>query len=167
MSWLSLIPMPSLAVVKAVGIAAVLAVTFAGGWSVNGWRIHSETQAQELQRRTDATQAERENRRTETLRNTNVIEAQNAQAKRTQTLALAAAAARTESDGLRSDIAAARAELPSRAPDACPDYAAATDGLLDAVAAGVTRLSAVGADIAAKANGHASDAMTLQQAWPK
>jgi len=152
--------------IKALAVTAVLATCFGAGWSVNGWRIHSQNQAQELQRRTDAAQAERENRRTETLRNTNVIEAQNAQAKRTQTLALAAAAARTESDGLRSDIAAARAELPSRAPDACPDYRAAANELLGTVEAGAARLSQRGADIAAKADGHASDAKTLTDSWP-
>ena len=153
--------------IKALAVTAVLATCFGAGWSVNGWRIHSQNQAQELQRRTDAAQAELENRATEHRRSTNVIEAQNAQAKRTQTLALAAAAARTESDGLRDDLATARAGLPSPAPDASGNNPSAESRLLDTMAAGIERLSQRGEEIARAANGHASDTLTLQQAWPK
>lgn len=153
--------------IKALAVTAVLATCFGAGWSVNGWRKDSATQAEALARAAQAAQAERENRATEHRRSTNVIEAQNAQARRAQALQAAANSARDESDRLRDDLATARAELPSRANDACPDYAAAADQLLGAVETGVARLSQRGADIAAKADGHASDYQTLADGWAK
>jgi len=162
-----MIPLPSIAAIKLAGFAIAIASAFGAGWSVNGWRIHSQTQAADLARAQAATESERENRATESRRSINVIEAQNAQAQRTRTLQAAADRAHAESDGLRSDIAAARAELSSRPPDACADHASASSGLLDTMAAGIERLAQTGAGIAAKADGHASDTLTLQQAWPK
>ncbi len=153
--------------IKALAVTAVLATCFGAGWQVNGWRKDSATQAEALARAAQAAQAERENRATEHRRSTNVIEAQNAQARRAQALQAAANSARDESDRLRDDLHAARAELSSRSPDACADNAAAASRLFDAMEAGVTRLSERGAEIARAANGHASDTLTLQQAWPK
>lgn len=153
--------------IKLAVTAIAIASAFGAGWSVNGWRIHSQTQAADLARAQAATESERENRATESRRSTNVIEAQNAQAQRTHTLQAAADRAHAESDGLRSDIAAARAELSSRPPDACADNDSASSGLLDTMAAGIERLSKRGEQIAREANGHASDSLTLQQAWPK
>lgn len=103
---------------------------------------------------------ETENRRMESLRAGKVIEAQNAQAKRTQTLQAAAAGARTESAGLRDDIAAIRASLPSTPGDASGNAASTAAGLLAECAAAYQGL-------AAAADGHYSDTLTLQQAWPK
>lgn len=162
-----MIPLPSLITLKLAGAALAIAAAFASGWSVNGWRIHSATQAQELARSEQAIQDERENRRTESLRQKNVIEAQNAQNKRNQGLALDAAANRSAVAGLSGDLEAVRAELSGRTGDACPDYAAAADQLLGAVETGVARLSQRGADIAAKADGHASDYQTLADGWAK
>lgn len=112
---------------------------------------------------TQATQdrdTERENARNASLRQTNVIEAVNAQTKRTQSLAASAAAARTESDGLRDDLAAVRAALPSATPDASRDAAATSGELLNQCARAYQEL-------ASKADSHASDTLTLQSAWPK
>lgn len=149
------------------GAALLLALSHTMAYKTGKTAVTAKWQAADLQRMAQAADAERENRATESRRSTNVIDAQNAQAKRTQTLALAAASARTESDGLRSDLAAARSELPSRTTDASTDYANAADQLLGAMEAGAARLSQRGADIAAKADGHASDYQTLADGWAK
>lgn len=162
-----MIPIPSAAALKALAVAAVLAATFATGWQVNGWRKDSATQAEALARAAQAAQAERENRATERRRSTIVIEAQNAQARRAQALQAAADNARDESDRLRDDLATARAGLPSPAPDASGNNPSPENRLLDTMAAGIERLSQRGEEIARAANGHASDTVTLQQAWPK
>lgn len=153
--------------IKALAVTAVLATCFGAGWQVNGWRKDSATQAEALARAAQAAQAERENRATEHRRSTNVIEAQNAQARRAQALQAAANSARDESDRLRDDLATARAGLPSPAPDASGNNPSAESRLLDTMAAGIERLSQRGEEIARAANGHASDTLTLQQAWPK
>ena len=177
-----MIPMPSISILKALAVAAILASTFGAGWQVNGWRIHSATQAEARERAEQAdqenreraaqsAQAERENRTTESRRSTNVIEAINAQTHRAHILQAAAADSRTAANSLRDELNAARhadhADLPRTNGDASADHASSADRLLDAMEAGVTRLSERGAEIARAANGHASDTLTLQQAWPK
>lgn len=107
-----------------------------------------------------AAEQEAENRKLEAKRQTNVIEAQNAQAKRTQTLQASAAGARSELDRLRDAVASIPADLPSTAGNAGSNPASAAPGLL-------AECSRAYQELAAKADGHFSDALTLQQAWPK
>lgn len=149
------------------GAGLLLAVAFSAGWAVNGWRLQSASQQAEIQRQADAVQAECEHRRTDTLRQTNLIEAQNAQTKRIQTLATHLAAVRAESVGLRDDFTDLHAQLPAESAPASANHWAALAELLRAVEAGAIRLSERGADIAGKADGHASDALMFQQGWPK
>lgn len=65
-----------------------------------------------------------------------------------------------ERDGLRDELAAARASLPSRSHQACIERANALD---DVFGACVERYR----DLAGKATGHLNDALKLDQAWPK
>lgn len=80
--------------------------------------------------------------------------------KRAQVNAAAAASARRTADSLRDDLAAARADL-SRAADAAVRQYAATLGTVFGECA-----AALG-ELAGKAQGHASDALTFEQSWPK
>lgn len=79
--------------------------------------------------------------------------------RRAQANATAAAGARTERDQLRNDLADARARLPTLSHQACLVRAAALDAVLDQCAGAVESL-------AGKADRHANDAMTLNEAWP-
>jgi hypothetical protein len=146
-------------------IAAVM--SFGAAWQTQEWRWESKTQAAEIERQHAAAEDERENRANERRRSTNVIEAQNANARRTQILVADASASRASVDGLRSDLYASRAELSSRTTDSCPDSLAATDQLLQTVGDGIDRLAGAGARIAGEADGHASDSLMYQQGWPK
>lgn len=80
-------------------------------------------------------------------------------AQRAQRNAAAAAAAQSELDGLRDDLAAGRLDLPSRSHQACLDRAATLDTVFGQCARDLEAL-------ARKAQGHANDAMTLDEAWP-
>lgn len=122
--------------------------------------VQAQWDAAKLVQAEAAQKAEAANRATESRLKTQVIEAQNENQNRIKKLQLAATAARTESDGLRDDLAAVRSQLPSLAADAVRQYAAtATDVLNDC--------QRNYQELAAKADGHASDALMYQQAWPK
>lgn len=70
-----------------------------------------------------------------------------------------AARARGVADRLRNDLATARATLPSAACSAVREYTATVNELFGECAATAGRL-------AEAADGHAADALMLQQAWP-
>lgn len=143
-------------------VAALIAgaVAASGAWQVQNWRWTSRTQADDLARQAALLESTREARRIESARNLNLLEAINAQTTRARNLAADAAAARAESGRLRDDLATITARLPS--PAACP-------GIEPAAAATQLLAECAGAyqDLAVKADGHASDSLMLQQAWPR
>lgn len=75
-------------------------------------------------------------------------------------LARDARSARAAADGLRDQLNAAARSLPGATCDAARDYATAANDVFGQCAAAITEL-------AQQADGHASDALTLQQAWPR
>lgn len=79
--------------------------------------------------------------------------------RRAKANAAAAADARSELDGLRNDLADARARLPSLSHQACLDRASALETVFAQCAGDLEGL-------ARKADGHANDAVTLDDAWP-
>lgn len=89
-----------------------------------------------------------------------VQEALNAANTRAQKAQAAADAARRTVDSLRDDLSTARADLPSASCSSIREYAATLNGIFGECSREVERL-------AAAAQGHASDALTLQQAWPR
>ena len=103
-----------------------------------------------------------------------MIKARQAEASHTETLnqallnestratqnRIAADRARAERDGLRNQIASARSAIPHAAEAAIRAYAAAATDVFD-------QCTARYIDVAAAADGHASDALMLQQAWPQ
>lgn len=80
--------------------------------------------------------------------------------RRAQANASAAAGARTELDRLRGDLADAQSKLPTLSHRACLNRAATLDAVF-------SHCAGVAEDLARKAGGHANDAMTLNEAWPK
>lgn len=87
-------------------------------------------------------------------------EAVNAAAQREKKLRSDLAAARATGNGLRDDLAAARSDLSRASVTSLRAYTATLGAVFSECTAEVERL-------AAAAQGHASDALTLEQAWPK
>ena len=145
-----------------IALAVAAALAFAGLFlyraGAAGVRVKWDASIIEQQKFAAAQEAD--NRKLENKRQTNVIEAQNEQTKRTQTLQVAAAGARAESVSLRDTIAAIRAKLPSTPADAASNAASTAANLLGECAAAYQEL-------AGRADGHASDTLTLEQAWPQ
>ena len=79
---------------------------------------------------------------------------------RAAALRAAAAGAAAESDSLRAQLAEARLRLPSATLAACRDYALSLNTVLDQCQRRI-------GELASKADGHAADARTLFESWPK
>lgn len=87
-------------------------------------------------------------------------DAESKAAERLVLQARAAAQLRAERDGLRNDLATTRVRLRDAPVAAVRQYAAAAADIFEQCAG---RYS----DLASEADGHASDSLKLQQAWPK
>lgn len=144
--------------VAAALAAAAIAAT--GAWQVQGWRLGGQIariQAEQAQAVADARQAAIDET---TRQQAQKDEALRAAAEQAQRNAAAAAAARRESDGLRVELTEARLRMSSSTCSSVRDHAAALSGVFDQC---VGRLE----DLARQADGHALDARTLIQAWPR
>jgi hypothetical protein len=86
--------------------------------------------------------------------------AQDAQAKRNQTLQAALADARRERDSLRDDLDSRGRALPQDSGAACTEYATTLSGLLNQCAADFESM-------AGKAQGHANDLKLMVESWPR
>jgi len=105
-------------------------------------------------------EVQRGNRATEKANSDNVIGAINEARKRETAAKVLANNLRTESGGLRDDLADLRKRLPSSTLDACRQYSTTLSTVFEQCAGNLESL-------AGKAQGHASDTLTLEQAWPK
>lgn len=139
--------------------AAMLAAAFASGFAVQGWR--KDAQIAEIEAANSAAVAaataqameqttEMQRKKDDALRLAN---------KRSQENAVAAAAARSERDRLRDQINTATSSLSTATCSSARDYAATAAAVFEQCAAALEEL-------AAKADGHATDSRTLTNAWP-
>lgn len=141
--------------------AAVSAVAgFTAAWQIQGMRhdsIISEQRAAQSALLVEAHVAAK--RETERLQAA-VDEAQRLAEKRKSDMARAAAAARIERDGLRDELAAARAALPNASCSSVREHAATLNTVFGLCA---DRLEGVARD----AQGHSIDSLKLIESWPK
>lgn len=144
----------------ALGLAAVLAFTHVLANRAGAARVRGQWDAAIAQQLQQSMAAEQENRRIESARQSKVIEAQNANTKRFQASQAAVARRDADSLGLRDDLAVIRADVSSATLDACRARAAT-------LAAVLADMELEGGRMAAHAQGHANDALTFEQAWPK
>jgi uncharacterized phage infection (PIP) family protein YhgE len=149
-----MIPIPNLNVTL---IAAALA--FGGGWVTNGWRLNGKIDrmiAEHSQEMAKAGQnamqeaARLQKIKDEALNEANRIAEQNKKA---------AAAARTELDRLRRQLASAN-DLSSATCPSTRDYAATLATVFGECASRISEL-------AEKADGHAADSRTLESSFPR
>lgn len=144
----------------AATLAAILAFTHYTAYKSGRAAVRNAWDAEKISLLKLAQDAEHENRKIESRRAQNVSDALQASASRAKTLQGDAGAARDELERLRYDTASSRLQLPSSTSAACVAAADTTSQLLDYCAAAL-------ADVAAKADGHANDSLTMQQAWPR
>lgn len=138
-------------------VGALLA--FAAAWQVQDWRYGEQIFQirYDEQKATSAAYGRALAKTAEFQRKKD--EALNAANQRAQRQASAAASARADAVSLRDQLAAARADLSHASLDAARRYAAA----LSTVFAECTGALA---EMAGAADGHASDSLMYQQAWP-
>jgi NAD-dependent DNA ligase len=141
-------------------IAAVIAATaFAGGfgtaWKIQAGNINAKEAAHAKQELANVQQSAAADIR----RLDNAITAQARATHRAVALRRDADLARTELGRLRLAVASA-VQTASTSPATCPERAAALGDVL-------TELGRAGAELAEKADRHASDVKTLTEAWPK
>ena len=144
--------------VAAALAAAVVAAT--GAWQIQGWRLGeqiAQIEAAQAQAVADARQAAiDESTRLQAQKD----QALNEAAQQAQRNAAAAAAARRESDGLRVELTEARLRMSSSTCASVREHAATLTTVFDQCRGAVE-------DLARNADGHALDARTLKNAWPK
>lgn len=155
-------------------IVGVIAITsFGAAWKVQDWRYGDQIatmkadaseKTKEALRAAIAIERANQAKKDEALNEANKRAQENEQAAEQNRIA-AAAAGRT-ADSLRKQLASARASLPQATCEAARNYAAAVSDVF----ADCTRKYAASAEryseLAKLAAGHASDALTLEQAWP-
>lgn len=147
--WLSLL---------AVAVVVGLGLGLAGGWTVNGWRMGSEIDRLKAQHSKESEQALAqvldETERMQRAKDQAIADAQE-QVRRN---AAAAAAARSERERLRQQLEANRSALAGAAPAAVAAYASTLTNVFEQCVREYQ-------DVAAKADGHASDASVLFDTW--
>jgi hypothetical protein len=158
-------PMLSVAAPYLIG-AAVLAATGGIAYEVHHQReigrdeIRAEWNGEKAKQVLALAAANDAARAREQALQTKATEAINAASERAKKSQVAAAAVRSVNDSLRDDLNAARSDL-SRASDAAVrKYAATAGAVFGECTAEVERL-------AGAAQGHATDSLMFQQAWPK
>ena len=146
--------------IHAAVVVLASAVSFTGAWQAQGWRMDAKLS----QLKTEYAQAQAqavEKAHAETIRmQSQKDDAERNAQVRQRALARAVAGVRHERDGLRDELAAARAALPDASCAAVREHAAALNSIFGECA---DRLEAM----AGKAQGHAIDSLKLQEGWPK
>ena len=140
-------------------LAAVVAAVFIGGWWAGSMHEQSSWQAEKLAMAATRDKQINEARRAEAAMREQVRKAQEDARKREEKLVADAAAAGRAADGLRDEISGLRRGLSAATAEANRRTA---DAALDVFQQCADEYRAV----AQAADQHASDAVTLDQAWP-
>ena len=137
-------------------IAAIIAALgFGSGWQIQSWRYGAKEKANAESKLAQVQQSAAASIR----RVDNTLDAQNAATARSVGLRRDRDSAYAELDRLRNAVARTMPGAGS-APGACPNRADPARELLAACAAELVEMGGI-------ADRHASDALMLQQAWPK
>lgn len=146
--------------IKPIIITALLSASFCAGWLANGWRYGEQIatiRQEQAQAQADFTAQARAKEQSHAKQ---LNEARNEAIKRETLLRADADRARTQSERLRSDIAAIRSSLPSLTREAINAYADAASVVFDDCQRNYQSM-------AEQADRIDSDRQTLSDAWPK
>ena len=144
----------------AIAIAAALALSHFTIYRAGKNVVRVQWDAEKIVAQKALIVAEKASREKEQALQSKLNEAVDAANKRTKQSKADALAANRVAGGLRDDLARARSQLSSAAADAVRKYAATLSDVFGECTAEVERL-------AAEAQGHSIDSLTLQQGWPK
>lgn len=142
-----------------VGVAAA-AIGFGAGWQINGWRLNNKIDRIELRAANELAAATKKAMEDSAKLQRTKDEAIKQANERAQTNARAAAGARAERDRLREQLSSTGLALSSASCDSIRNYAAALSDVFGECSEELVSL-------AEKADGHASDALMFERAWPK
>ena len=155
-----MIPAPYRALAAGAGVLLVMALAGAAGWTANGWRLDAAHRADIAARDAQLAAAKDLARLREqdwTAQRNQALENANS---RDQTIRALAAGSAGASIGLRDTLAAIGRGVPDASVEALR-HSATT------LAAVLQNCQSEYRELAEKADRHASDALTLEQAWPK
>jgi len=144
-------------------VVTVAAVCFAAGWTAQGWRMQSSVEQLQAQHAEQAALQQSAMRAMESHFNEQMHTAMQEANAREHNLRAAAAAAGNSAARLRTQLQQLRHELASA--DAANPAATALKGAA-AAADILAECAAEYQQLAAKADRHASDAVTCRAAWP-
>lgn len=147
-------------IIRVLAVLAFLAATFAVGCTTGREQVQDKWDAAKAVQMQSALDAEGAARAKEQSMMNKLAEAQNAATEREKKLRADYDAARRAALGLRDTVASLRGGLPSASSDACRTTA-------DAALAVFGECSAHLGEVAAAADGLASDRQTLIDAWPR
>ncbi|MFM7012159.1 MAG: hypothetical protein ACKO0Z_23000 [Betaproteobacteria bacterium] len=159
MNPIHLIPAPYRIIGGVIAVLLVVVVIFSAGLKEGALRVQSEWDKAKAEQAQSALAAEQQNREAEKRMNQKLKEAQDAANQREKKLRADYDAAHAAANGLRDAVAAARSELPGNTLKACR---ATADTALELFGECAGKYQ----EVAAEADGHASDSMTLSAAWP-
>ncbi|MCG8990896.1 hypothetical protein LH427_03725 [Laribacter hongkongensis] len=142
-----------------IAVAALAAALFSGGWWAGSVHEQSSWQAEKLAMSAERDKQINEVRAAESAMRKQIMKAHEDAAEREKRMVADAAAAGRAADGLRGEIASLRRGLPAATAEANRRTA---DVALDVFQQCTDEYRAV----AQAADQHASDAVTLDQAWP-
>ena len=139
--------------------AAIAAAAFGTAWTAQGWRYDKQIADIHAAQAVASAEAQRKANETTAMLQQQADAAQREHARRLADIRGDAARARGAADRLRNDLDTARATLPSATCGSVREYTATLTDVFGECAATAGRL-------AEAADGHAADALMLQQAWP-
>lgn len=139
--------------------AAIAAAAFGTAWTAQGWRYDKQISDIHAQQAVALVEAQRKANEATTKLQQQADAAQREHARRLADVRRDADRARSAADRLRNNLTTARATLPDATCGTVREYATTVNELFGECAAAAGRL-------AEAADGHAADALMLQQAWP-
>ena len=152
----NLIPLPY----RILALIALAAALMGFGWVKGAEHGEAKLNEYQLQVQANTDRANQDNIAKTLALQAQVTKAQNDAIKRAHDLQVVVSQSRAQSDSLRNDLDRLKGNLPQLADDAIRKYAAT---LADVLGECVTQYQSV----AASADGHAIDAQTLSDAWPR
>jgi Skp family chaperone for outer membrane proteins len=156
----SLIPEKYRLLATALALLLVALAIFAKGYQQGAAGVHADWNADRLIQTENAWKAESAAREKERALQTRLQDAQNEAAQREKTLRAAADNARAAAGGMRDTLADLQHRLPDITAAACRQTA-------DTALAVLSECTDKYQRVAEAADGHASDARTLMEAWPE
>lgn len=144
----------------AIGLAVALAVSHGFAYKSGRAAVRAQWDAEKAIQLKQTLELQSQYRQKEQEHAQRLSDAQHAARKRENLLQSQLATLRVSADSLRDDLATYRSQLPGASCDAVRKHAAALGTVFEQCAG---RLESVARD----AQGHASDALTLEQAWPR